>query len=115
MITISKTTVLLLSAAVFYAVSQSAAAVTSATKLENKGYICFKAGPSLWTHCLKESLLAKGHAVPVMVFDGEVFLGTELLLSNGNKGQPCPQDNLDAWSDAGEPFFACHHFQTGHH
>ena len=80
-------------------------------------------GPVFGPICMKVDLLGRGHAVPVMVFsggeDGEAngdhFLGTELLLSNGNKGQPCPQDNLDTWSDAGDPYFACHHFQTGHH
>ncbi len=43
---ISKTSALLVSVAGLFLVPQNVVAATSASKLENKGYICFNAGSS---------------------------------------------------------------------
>jgi hypothetical protein len=83
-----------------------------------KKYFCFNAGPSNWKHCLNPRLLGNP-SVSVKVFseDGSQFLGTEQLIRYDiYSGQPCPQDGLDQWDFLGDPpYFACHHFHTGHH
>ena len=98
--------------------SSVALAGNTAGKLTGAGYTCFAAGPSNWTHCLRLRHLGNP-AIPVKVLsvDGTEFLGTELLLrADIYYGQPCPQDGLDAWSyNADLDYFACHHFDTGHH
>lgn len=90
----------------------------TATKLEQAGYACFNSGPSNWIHCLRPGKFGFP-SVPVKVFseDGNEFLGTEQLLRyDVYKGQPCPQDELDEWDYLGDPpYYACHHFHTGHH
>lgn len=92
----------------------------TAGQLENAGYLCFNAGPSNWTHCIRESKIG-GPAIPVKVFseDGSEFLGTELLLREDiYSGQGCPQDGLETWdfpAGPGDAYYACHHFHTGHH
>jgi hypothetical protein len=82
------------------------------------GYDCFPAGPNDWTHCLLGRKFGQ-RAIPVKVFsvDGSEFLGTEQLLRDDiYAGQPCPQDGLGQWDSQGVPgYFACHHFETGHH
>ena len=90
----------------------------SSDQLVKAGYACFPAGPNDWIHCLLERKL--GHrSIPVKVFsdDGSEFLGTEQLLrADVYAGQPCPQDGLDSWDPLAVPgYFACHHFDTGHH
>ena len=90
----------------------------NASKLSDAGYFCFPVAPNNWIHCLRMEKF--GHpAVPVKVFseDGSEFLGTEQLLRYDiYKGQPCPQDGLEQWEYLGDPpYFACHHFDTGHH
>ncbi len=90
----------------------------SSAQLERAGYACFPAGPNNWIHCLLERKLGQ-RSIPVKVFsaDGNEFLGTELLLREDvYGGQPCPQDGLDLWDPlAVQGYFACHHFDTGHH
>ncbi len=76
-------------------------------------------GPSNWTHCVLERHFGNP-VIPVKVLseDGGQLLGTEQLLREDiYSGQPCPQDGLDFWDFLGEefPYFACHHFHTGHH
>ena len=85
-------------------------------QLEQAGYLCFAAGPKDWIHCLLERKLGQ-RAVPVKVFsvDGMDFLGTEQLLRADVYGHglpPCPQNGLDEW-DFDDPYYACHHFDTG--
>ena len=95
-----------------------AAAGHTASQMEQAGYFCFNAGPANWTHCLNPGLLGNP-AVSVKVFseDGSEFLGTEQLMRYDiYSGQPCPQDDLNQWDFLVEPpYFACHHFHTGHH
>lgn len=92
----------------------------TADQLDKAGYLCFNAGPSNWTHCIRESKIGKP-SIPVKVFsvDGSEFLGTELLLRGDiYSGQGCPQDGLDVWAfpaGPGDAYYACHHFHTGHH
>ena len=90
----------------------------AANQLSAAGYYCFPAGPNLWIHCLLERKLGK-RVVPVKVFsvDGSEFLGTEQLLRDDvYAGQPCPQDGLAQWDSLAVPgYYACHHFDTGHH
>lgn len=97
--------------------SATAEGLTS-SQLERAGYACFPAGPNSWIHCLLEKKLGK-RSIPVKVFsaDGSEFLGTEQLLRADNYGgQPCPQDGLEMWDPLAVPgYFACHHFDTGHH
>ena len=87
-------------------------------QLVRAGYACFPAGPNAWIHCLLERKLGQ-RSIPVKVFseDGSEFLGTEQLLrADIYGGQPCPQDGLDPWDPLAVPgYFACHHFDTGHH
>lgn len=92
----------------------------TADQLENAGFDCFPAGPTDWIHCMDVDKLASGKkSVPVKVFsvDGQEFLGTELLLHEDvYAGQPCPTDELNLWEPLeGTPYWACHHFLTGHH
>lgn len=92
----------------------------TADQLSDAGFDCFPAGPSDWVHCMDlDKLLDGKKSVPVKVFsvDGSEFLGTELLLHEDvYAGQPCPQDELNLWAPLeGTPYFACHHFLTGHH
>jgi len=92
----------------------------TADQLEKAGFDCFPAGPSNWIHCMDLDKLVGGKkSVPVKVFsvDGSEFLGTELLLHEDvYAGQPCPTDELNLWEVLeGTPYFACHHFLTGHH
>jgi len=90
----------------------------TAGQLEQAGYLCFPAGPASWVHCLRFEKFGNP-SVPVKVFstDGSEFLGTEQLLRfDIYNGQSCPQDELDVWDFLGDPpYFACHHFHTGHH
>jgi len=90
----------------------------TAAQLEDAGYACFPSGPAEWIHCLRLEKFGNP-SVPVKVFsaDGGEFLGTELLLRvDIYSGQSCPQDGLDVWDFLGDPpYFACHHFHTGHH
>ncbi len=102
---------------VLFASGSSAGGVT-AGRLSDAGYLCFNDGPSNWTHCILERQLGNP-VIPVKVFleDGSELLGTELLLREDiYAGQPCPQDGIDFWPFLGEdfPYFACHHFDTGH-
>lgn len=99
--------------------SGSAYAGATAAKLSDAEYFCCNAGPSDFTHCWLEKRIGEA-VIPVKVFspDGSEFLGTELLLRDDiYAGQPCPQDGLDTWDFLGDafPYFACHHFNTGHH
>ena len=90
----------------------------TADQLVAAGYLCFEAGPNDWIHCLLERKLGK-RVIPVKVFsiDGSEFLGTEQLLREDTyAGQPCPQDGLAQWDALAVPgYYACHHFDTGHH
>ena len=109
--------IVLLAASYLFGSAGTAGGLTS-SQLERAGYVCFPAGPNSWIHCLLERKLGK-RSIPVKVFsvDGEEFLGTELLLhADIYSGQPCPQDGLDTWDPLALPgYFACHHFDTGHH
>jgi hypothetical protein len=116
--TVLKSVVLTVAPLALLASSQFVAAGNTADKLADLGYLCFNAGPSNWTHCLREDKF--GHpAVPIKVFseDGSEFKGTEQLLRyDVYHGQPCPQDDLDQWDFLVDPpYFACHEFYTGHH
>jgi hypothetical protein len=99
-------------------VSSLAFAGVTADKLYRAGYTCFPTGPHDWIHCLRAEKFGYP-SVPVKVFDedGIEFLGTELLLRYDiYDGQPCPQDELEEWDFLEEPpYYACHHFKTGHH
>lgn len=91
----------------------------TADRLADAGFDCFEAGPNDWIHCMDLDRLLNGDTVvPVKVFstDGSELLGTELLLHEDvYVAQPCPQDELNLWAPLeGTPFFACHHFLTGH-
>jgi len=91
----------------------------TAQQLVKAGYTCFNAGPSNFTHCWLERQIGNP-VIPTKVFspDGSEFLGTEQLLREDiYAGQPCPQDGIDFWEYLGPdfPYFACHHFETGHH
>jgi len=90
----------------------------TADKLVAAGYDCFPAGPNDWIHCLLGRKFGQ-RVIPVKVFstDGSEFLGTEQLLREDTYGgQPCPQDGLALWDSQGVPgYYACHHFDTGHH
>jgi hypothetical protein len=90
----------------------------TAEQLVRAGYSCFPAGPDDWIHCLLGRKFG-ARSIPVKVFsaDGNEFLGTELLLrADIYAGQPCPQDGLEQWDSEAVPgYFACHHFETGHH
>jgi hypothetical protein len=107
-----------LAAIILFAGGGNAQAGHTAEQMANAGYFCFNAGPANWTHCLNPRLLGNP-AVSVKVFseDGSEFLGTEQLMRYDiYSGQPCPQDDLNQWDFLGEPpYFACHHFHTGHH
>lgn len=96
----------------------NSAAQESHTADQLKNFLCFNTGPSNWMHCLNPLLLGNP-SVSVKVFseDGSQFLGTEQLIRYDiYSGQPCPQDGLDQWEFLGDPpYFACHHFHTGHH
>jgi hypothetical protein len=89
-----------------------------ADQLVSAGYDCFPAGPHGWVHCLLGRKLGQ-RVIPVKVFsvDGSDFLGTEQLLREDvYAGQPCPQDGLGQWDSQAVPgYYACHHFDTGHH
>ena len=90
----------------------------TAEKLIKAGYTCFPTGPHDWIHCMRVEKFGYP-SVPVKVFDeaGVEFLGTELLLRYDiYDGQPCPQDDLEEWDFLEQPpYYACHHFKTGHH
>lgn len=87
-------------------------------QLVRAGYDCFPAGPNDWMHCLLGRKFGQ-RVIPVKVFsaEGDEFLGTEQLLRDDiYSGQPCPQDGLDQWDPLAAPgYYACHHFETGHH
>jgi hypothetical protein len=112
-----KIIILLMSASAFFA-GHAVAGGNTADQLEGAGFDCFKAGPYDWIHCMDLDKLLNGHpVVRVKVFsiDGSEFLGTELLLHEDvYAAQPCPQDDLNLWGDAGGGYFACHHFSTNH-
>lgn len=99
-------------------VAAQANAGVTAEKLDRAGYTCFATGPYDWIHCLRFEKFGYP-SVPVKVFDeeGMEFLGTELLLRyDVYEGQPCPQDELEEWEFLETPpYYACHHFKTGHH
>jgi hypothetical protein len=96
-------------------------------QLGQAGWNCFNAGPNNWVHCTQPGAGASPATMSVRVFDTEEvsateaeFLGTELLIHvDLYHGQPCPQDELGEYEDlretAGLPYYACHHFETGHH
>ena len=114
-----KMIILLITASAFFA-GPTVAGGQTAEQMENAGFDCFNAGPNDWTHCMDLDKLLGGHpVVPVKVFseDGSEFLGTELLLHGDvYAAQPCPQDDLNLWDPLdGTPYYACHHFSTGHH
>ncbi len=118
--TISITILTIAAAAMWLSPSDASARGLTADQLTSAGYTCFPAGPNDWVHCLLWRKLERGQrAVPVKVFsvDGNEFLGTEQLLrDNVYAGQPCPQDGLSQWDSQAVPgYFACHHFDTGHH
>lgn len=116
--TIKMTTISLIMAGALFAAPDTAIAGNTAETMETAGYFCFAAGPDSWIHCLRAEKLGNP-AVPVKVFsvDGQQFLGTEELLRYDIYwGQPCPQDGASTWDWLGDPpYFACHHFHTGHH
>ena len=100
-----------------FTMTSQAQAGPSAEKLERAGFFCFVAGPSDYVHCWKAEDFSDP-AISVMVFnqDGTRFLGTELLIhENQYNDQPCPQDGGDWDYMEVIPYFACHHFYTGHH
>ena len=114
-----KIVILLIAASAFFAGPVVAGGHT-ADQLERAGYDCFAAGPNGWIHCMDLDKLLDAHTVvPVKVFsvDGSEYLGTELLLHEDvYAAQPCPQDELNLWGPlVGTPYYACHHFSTGHH
>lgn len=90
----------------------------TADQLVTAGYDCFPAGPNHWIHCLLGRKFGR-RVIPVKVFsiDGSEYLGTEQLLREDTYGgQPCPQDGLAQWDSLAVPgYYACHHFDTGHH
>jgi hypothetical protein len=100
-----------------FTASAYAMAGANAEKLERAGFMCFPAGPSDWTHCWKvKDFSQPAIAVKVFSYDGMDFLGTELLIHEDHySGQPCPQDGGDWEHQVVIPYFACHHFYTGHH
>ena len=112
-----KTTILLMSALAFFA-NPAVAGGHKSAQMDRAGFDCFNAGPSNFMHCLRFEHFGNP-AVPVKVFseDGNVYLGTELLLRPDiYNGQPCPQDSGDFWDfNEDAEYFACHHFHTGHH
>ena len=112
------TFIISMAAVLVFATSGRAQGGHTAGQMVQAGYFCFNAGPSNWTHCLNPLLLGNP-AVQVKVFseDGSQFLGTEQLIRYDiYSGQPCPQDGIDQWDFLGDPpYFACHHFNTGHH
>lgn len=113
-----KNMILLLSVLVIFTASGIVSADNTAAKQEKIGNFCFNAGPSNWTHCLNPGLLGNP-ALSLKVFseDGSDFFGTEQLIRYDlYNGQPCPQDGLNEWDFLVEPpYYACHHFHTGHH
>ena len=90
---------------------------SSAEKLERAGYMCFPAGPNDWIHCWKlRDFSQAAIAVKVFSVDGMEFLGTELLIHEDHyNGHPCPQDGGEWAYQVVLPYYACHHFYTGHH
>jgi hypothetical protein len=119
----TKRRLILILAVVAMAMSVMAPASAGGNTAEKKadaGFLCFEAGPSDWTHCLREAKIGNP-AIPVNVYsqDGMTFLGTELLLrSDVYNDQGCPQDGLVVWVEPAGPgdlYAACHHFHTGHH
>lgn len=112
-----KTGINIVAGAVLCAVSGYALAGNNAEKLNRAGFVCFNAGPSNWVHCWRaKDFSDRAIAVKVFSEDGSEFLGTELLIHQDvYNGQPCPQDGGDWELQSGIPYFACHHFHTGHH
>ena len=100
--------------------SSAGAGDLTAEQLSRAGFDCFNAGPSNWVHCTNFRQLGKP-AVRVLVFseDGGTFLGTEQLLRPDiylRGSPPCPQDGADMWDfNEDVQYYACHHFDTGHH
>jgi hypothetical protein len=116
--TISIVILAMVTAAVWIVPSDAHGRGLTSDQLVSAGYDCFPAGPNDWIHCLLGRKFGK-QVIPVKVFsvDGSEFLGTEQLLREDiYAGQPCPQDGLAQWDSQGVPgYYACHHFDTGHH
>ena len=114
------TMIVSLAAIMLFASGASAQAGHTVGQLERAGYDCSIVGPApnFFRHCLLPRH-GGNPVIPVMVFsnDGMTFKGTELLLREDiYAGQPCPQDGGDPWVFLVDPpYFACHHFNTGHH
>lgn len=108
----------IISATTLFVLSGSAIAGNNAEKKAKAGFACFNAGPSNWTHCWRAKDFSEP-AIPVSVYseDGSEFLGTELLIRQDlYHGQPCPQDGGEEWElNESLGYYACHHFETGHH
>lgn len=102
-------------------------------QLVQAGWDCINAGPDNYVHCFPPGAGASPRTISVRVFKtqdvnaSEVeFLGTEQLIHvDTYNEQPCPQLNgpggeQEAYEDlrlspAPLPYFACHHYATGHH
>ncbi len=70
-------------------------------------YHCFNPGSG-------KSMNTSSLQVLVFELDGK-FLGTEVLWrADLYAGQPCPQDDILTPADLGIPYYACHHYDTGH-
>ena len=94
-------------------------------QLENAGWFCMEEEEApYWFHCVKSAeKLFSGTAasIPVKVFGpgGAEFLGTEILIHedvyNTLNSPPCMTDGGGAYDYLGfVPYYACHHFETGH-
>lgn len=90
-------------------------------KLENAGWFCFPAQG--FVHCVPDGdavFSGEANASTVLAFEGDEFLGTELLIHQDlYNGQPCPQDEVTGGdggyidlSGQGLPYFVCHHFDS---
>lgn len=111
------------------------AAGNTPSDLSANGWSCINAGVTNWIHCFPPSvdladivdvdITNNPASLQVKVFDDVApnpFLGTELLIREDlYHGQPCPTDELgeyeplDLNGDTFIDYYACHHFETGHH
>ena len=109
---------IVLASALFSTGGASAHGVSPAGLVE-AGWNCFDV-PGLGVHCQPPGDSASSRTLTFLYFDTSdpsstdaPFLGTELLVrSDAYKGQPCPQEGLDDYTDlsgGGLPYFACHH------
>jgi len=114
---ISSNTVLCIAALTFGIGSNIVTAGNDSEKKSRAGFNCFNAGPSNWTHCWRvKDFSDRAIAVSVYSEDGTAFLGTELLIHEDvYHGRPCPQDGGEWELNPAIPYYACHHFHTGHH